>query len=276
MPELPEVQTVVNTLRPIVVGRRISRVHLHRTDIVTPAGCDLGALMTGRQVIDLHRRGKRIVFSFDDGNAMYVHLGMTGRLVAVDKTADRAKHTHMILEFEGTTSASQVRFVDPRRFGGVFWLGKESADGDMGPEPLTMRASQLVERLEVTSRPIKNVLLDQTVLAGVGNIYADESLFAAKIHPLMPADRLSGDDVKRLMNAIKLTLRKAIRHRGSTLRDFVDADGIIGAYQKKHRVYDRKGEPCRVCRTAIERIVLGARSTHYCPTCQPRRGKPLR
>jgi formamidopyrimidine-DNA glycosylase len=143
----------------------------------------------------------------------------------------------------------------------------------MGPEPLLMRPSQLAARLARTTRAIKNVLLDQTVIAGIGNIYADESLFLAAIHPLTPANRLESDQIRRLNRGIKLTLRRALRHRGSTLRDYVDADGVIGAYQKKHRVYDKTGQPCLQCKTPIERIVLVGRSAHFCPHCQPPAGR---
>jgi formamidopyrimidine-DNA glycosylase len=162
-----------------------------------------------------------------------------------------------------------LRFRDPRRFGGIWWLGKDSPAGDMGPEPLLIRAAQLLLRLARTTRAIKNVLLDQTVLAGIGNIYADESLFLAAIHPLTPADQLTEEEVKRLNRAIKLTLRRALRHRGSSVRDYVDGNGVKGDYQKQHRVYDRTGKPCRTCESPIERIVLGGRSTHFCPNCQP-------
>ena len=162
-----------------------------------------------------------------------------------------------------------VRFRDPRRFGGVWWLGRErSHDQGMGPEPLTLRPSQLAGRLARTSRPVKVALLDQSLIAGLGNIYVDESLFRAGIHPLTPAKGLTGQQVARLSRAIKFTLRRAIRHRGSTLRDYRDADGAAGSFQGLHAVYDRADQPCRHCRTPIERIVLGGRSTHFCPACQ--------
>jgi len=295
MPELPEVQTVVDTLRPRLLGRAILSVPMLRQDIVKPIGFDLSAHLTGRHVIDLARRGKRIVFTLDDGNRMYVHLGMTGRLTMEPVDGPVVKHTHAIILIEGrglkaegrmrkngnrasppnsafslqpSAFPQSLRFRDPRRFGGIFWLGTNSAAGDMGPEPLSIRPAQFARRLARTTRAIKNVLLDQTVIAGIGNIYADESLFLAEIHPLAPANELPDGQIKRLTRAIKLTLRRALRHRGSTLRDYVDADGVRGAYQKHHRVYDRAGEPCRSCKTPIERIVLGGRSTHFCPCCQ--------
>ena len=177
-------------------------------------------------------------------------------------------HTHLTLDLD--ESNTQLRFCDPRRFGGVFWLGKSDFAEGMGPEPLSIRPRQLAQLLSRTTRAIKNALLDQSVVAGLGNIYVDESLFAATIHPLIPADQLSLEQITRLNRAIKSTLRRALRHRGSTLRDYRDADGLPGGFQKLHRVYAREGKPCRACKTAIERIVLGGRSTHFCPVCQKR------
>ena len=168
----------------------------------------------------------------------------------------------------------ELRFRDPRRFGGVFWLGCESADRGLGPEPLTLKAQKLAKQLARTRRAIKAALLDQAVIAGIGNIYADEALYLAGIHPLTPANEMSAEQVGRLNRAIKLTLRRAIKARGSTLRDFVDADNAPGGYRSKHQVYDRAGERCRRCKSVIERIVLTGRSTCFCPRCQPAKGPP--
>lgn len=267
MPELPEVQTVVDTLRPRVLGRRIARVRLNRQDIVTPTSFDLASALTGRVIAAAERRGKRIVFGLDSGDRFYVHLGMTGRLTVQSPSAPVPLHTHLVLELG--PKPEEIRFTDPRRFGGIWWLGRtQTPHGDIGPEPLRTRPPQLARRLAKTTRAIKNALLDQKVLAGLGNIYVDESLFAAGIHPLAPANTLSTEKVARLSRAIKSTLRRALRHRGSTFRDYRDADGAPGAFQKLHRVYDREGQPCRKCRTPIQRIVLGGRSTHFCPRCQ--------
>jgi formamidopyrimidine-DNA glycosylase len=266
MPELPEVQTVVDTLRPKMVGKIVRGVALNRSDIVSPGGFDLAASLRGQVIAEIGRRGKKIIFQLGDGNQLYIHLGMTGRLTIENKQAPTLPHTHLVLEL----AEHEVRFRDPRRFGGVFWLGRETAaDENMGPEPLAMRPAQLAKRLARTTRAIKNALLDQTLIAGLGNIYVDESLFRAGIHPLAPANELMIDDIARLNRAIKTTLRRALRHRGSTLRDYLDANGEAGAFQKLHAVYDRAGQPCRHCRTKIERIVLGGRSTCFCPKCQP-------
>jgi formamidopyrimidine-DNA glycosylase len=253
MPELPEVETVVTTLRPKVIGRPIVAVVSVRRDILSPADVDLPARLCGRTVRLVDRRGKRIIFTLDDDNRFYIHLGMTGQVTVVPPGTALAPHTHLELDLGG----ERLRFRDPRRFGGFWWLGREPADAGMGPEPLELRPAELLQRLG-------------RVVAGLGNIYVDEALHAAGIHPLTPADRLTPEEVGRLSRAIKATLRRAIRHRGSTLRDYLDADGAAGGFQRLHRVYDRAGEPCARCQTPIERIVLGGRSTHFCPRCQLR------
>ena len=265
MPELPEVQTVVTTLAPRVLGRRIERVVHVRDDMVTPAGFDLTVTLAGRTIDRLSRRGKRIVFHLDDGHAFFIHLGMTGRLLVEPREAPIEPHTHLRLN---VGDGKELRFRDPRRFGEIRWLGADLGDEKMGPEPLTMRTSDLATRLRKTQRAIKNALMDQSVVAGLGNIYVDESLFDAGIHPLKLANRLTTEQVASLTKSIKKVLRRAIRHRGSTLRDYVDAEGGRGAFQRLHSVYDRAGKPCRRCKMPIKRIVLGGRSTHFCPSCQ--------
>ncbi|HLL88849.1 MAG TPA: bifunctional DNA-formamidopyrimidine glycosylase/DNA-(apurinic or apyrimidinic site) lyase [Tepidisphaeraceae bacterium] len=266
MPELPEVQTVVTTLRPRLLGRTITGLTLHRPDILTPASIDFRAKLVGGKVVAVERRGKRIVFSLSTGDRFYVHLGMTGQLTVTTPDAALATHTHLVVDFG---RQHQLRFRDPRRFGGVWWLGRETpCDERMGPEPLTIRPQQLAKRLATTKRAVKVALLDQRLIAGLGNIYVDEALFAAGIHPLTCCNALTREQIGRLNRSIQATLNRAIHHRGSTLRDYLDADGAAGGFQRLHRVYDRAGEACRRCRTAIERIVLGGRSTHFCPTCQ--------
>ncbi|MGH7179698.1 MAG: bifunctional DNA-formamidopyrimidine glycosylase/DNA-(apurinic or apyrimidinic site) lyase [Tepidisphaeraceae bacterium] len=267
MPELPEVQTVVNTLRPKLLGRVIKTVVVVRSDVIRPRGCNLAAKIRGRTIQDLSRRGKRIVILLANGNRFFAHLGMSGRLTVAARREHVPKHTHLILRFSDGTD--ELRFTDARRFGGIHWLGNESGAADLGPEPLAVRAAQLARRLARTRRAVKSALLDQRVIAGLGNIYVDEALFAARIHPCVRASELSLDQIRRLNRAVKRTLRRALRHRGSTLRDFVDANGAGGAYQKFHRVYARENEPCLVCGAPIQRVVLCGRSSHFCPRCQP-------
>jgi formamidopyrimidine-DNA glycosylase len=275
MPELPEVQTVVSTLAPRVTGARLLHVQLNRTDIVSPMGIDLAGLMEGRTITAVDRRAKRIVFTIDDCDRFYIHLGMSGQLTLEAPGAEVKSHTHLVVTLETGSKLVELRFRDPRRFGGVFWLGSETAEGSLGPEPLTLRAAALAKALARTRRPIKAALLDQQVIAGIGNIYADESLFLAGVHPLTLANALTIEDVARLNRGIKRVLRRAIAARGSTLRDYVNADKAPGEYRAKHQVYGRVGEPCRTCKTAIERIVLTGRSTCFCPRCQkaPRAGR---
>ena len=266
MPELPEVQTVVTTLSSHVVGKKIRKVLHVRRDMITPDGFDFAAAIKGRTIESLTRRGKRIVFALDDANRFFIHLGMSGKLTAESAKAPILPHTHLIVDLG---QSRQLRFRDPRRFGEIRWLGPTVGDEKMGPEPLAMRVSQLAAKLKKTKRAIKNALMDQNVIAGLGNIYVDESLFAAGINPLTLASDLDEDAIRRLTKSIKSTLRRAIRHRGSTLRDYVDANGAAGRFKRLHRVYGRKGEPCAKCKTPIERIVLGGRSTCFCPRCQP-------
>ena len=268
MPELPEVQTVVNTLQPHAAGQRIVRVELRRRDVLTPRGIDLSAKLSGHQIQSITRRGKRIVFLLDTGHRFYIHLGMSGQLTVHPPTAAALPHTHLVLRLSNTL---HLRFRDPRRFGGIFWLGDQPPADNMGPEPLTLRTAQLEKLLSQSRRPIKSALLDQSLVAGLGNIYVDESLFAAGIHPLTLAADLSPDQIARLNRSIKTTLRRAIQLGGSSLRDYFDADGRPGGFQHRHRVYHRDRQPCIRCKQIIEKITLAGRSTHFCPECQPRR-----
>lgn len=270
MPELPEVQTVVDTLRrALTAGRTVQVVSHLRQDMLRGCDASFPRKLAGRSIEDVSRRGKRIILRLDDGNRFYVHLGMTGRLTVDLPAAPPRAHTHLVVRL---LDGREIRFVDPRRFGAIVWLGTEQTDDSrLGPEPLTMVAADLASRLAQTRRAVKTALLDQRLIAGIGNIYADEALFAAGIHPIARASRLTDAQVQRLARTIKQVLRRAIRHGGSTLRDYVDANGAGGRFQLLHRVYDREGKPCARCGSAIRRIVLGGRSTHFCPTCQKRR-----
>jgi formamidopyrimidine-DNA glycosylase len=264
MPELPEVQSVVTTLAPLATGAQIVRVPHIRADMVTPTGFDLAAAIAERSIRRISRRGKRIVFWLDDGNRFYIHLGMTGRLTHERPSDPIKKHTHFIADL---STGGQLRLVDPRRFGALVWLGA-ARDTAIGPEPLSLRPSELAKRLSRTQRAVKAALLDQVLIAGLGNIYVDESLHLAGIHPLTPANQIDRDAVGRLNRAIKRVLRHAIRSGGSSIRDYVNALGEKGGFQKSHRVYDRAGQPCKKCKVPIVRIIVGGRSTHFCTDCQ--------
>lgn len=269
MPELPEVHTVVETLRPAILGRLVQRFDLLRDDFAQPAGHNWVLSTSGRRIAKIERRAKRIIISLDNASAFFAHLGMTGRLTFGPSDRPRAPHTHVVIGFEH----GEVHFSDPRRFGGLVWLGGARCDEGLGPEPLSLRARELGRRLAGTKRAIKSALLDQELIAGLGNIYVDEALFRAGIHPMRRADRLDCRSVVQLNLAIKAVLRKAIRHRGSTLRNYVDANGKAGSFRQLHVVYGCEGKPCVNCGRRIRRIVLGGRSTHYCPTCQPRNSR---
>lgn len=271
MPELPEVQTIVDTIRPHLINSEILDVTIHRADVLNPPTFCWSQLV-GCRFSEIGRRGKKIIFTLHTGERFVIHLGMTGRLTIEPPAKPNRPHTHLVFR----VGDIEVRFSDPRRFGGVWWLGRDTSPDDrMGPEPLDLRTATLQRQLSRTRRPIKNALLDQKVIAGLGNIYVDESLHAAGIHPLTLASDLSPAAIARLNIAIKQTLQKALRHRGSTLRDYRDANGNTGSFQKLHRVYARTGQPCHTCKTKIEKIVLGGRSTHFCSKCQPPRAGVL-
>jgi formamidopyrimidine-DNA glycosylase len=273
MPELPEVEIIVRTLRPRAINARITSADLLRADIVEPPGTDLAQLLTGHRVIAIDRRGKRIVVTLEPAGQLVIHLGMTGRLTLHPIAAPRRPHTHLVLQLTSASSRHarfEIHFSDPRRFGGIRWLAKgEAPDAGLGPEPLTITPTTLAQTLSHTRRPIKSALLDQRLIAGLGNIYVDESLFRAGIHPLTPANTLSPDQIQAVRSAVISTLRQAINHRGSTLRDYVDAAGGKGSFQKLHNVYGKSSQPCPKCRSTIQRLVLSGRSTCYCPRCQP-------
>lgn len=270
MPELPEVQTVVNTLLPRVLNAHITQAQLLHAGIVRPAGTDLPRHLRGRRIIAIDRRGKRIVVALQPAGRLLIHLGMTGRLTVRPVGAERRLHTHMVLHLARPHAAPlEVHFCDPRRFGYLRWLHEdEQADAGLGPEPLNITTADLAQRLSRTARPVKAALMDQRVIAGLGNIYVDESLFLAHIHPLTPCKRLSVAQARSLRRAIVRTLQQAIESHGSTVRDYADAAGASGWFQHHHKVYGKATQPCTRCRTPIVRIVVGGRSTCYCPACQ--------
>ncbi len=273
MPELPEVETVVRTLRPALCGRTITGVRAgpfaRRLRLPwKPAWRDR---LASRRILGVRRRGKWIIVDLKGGEALLFHLGMTGRLRVVLRQSEWAKHAH--LGFALVPGEAELRFEDVRRFGAVRVLptgelGDFFSDAKLGLEPDAFSSGWLFERLRGTRRCVKAVLLDQRVIAGVGNIYADESLFEAKLHPARLACDVSLTEADGLRRAIVRVLRRAIEKHGSTIRDYVDGNGQSGGYQHEFRVYDRTGQPCPRCRTPIARIRLAGRSTHFCPQCQ--------
>jgi len=276
MPELPEVQTVVRTLAPHLVGRTFARINHLRADIVAPEGIDLANLLTGRRVKAIARRGKKILIRLDTDATLCIHLGMTGRLTIERSEAQILPHTHLIAGLSGTSHiySSQLRFRDPRRFGGVWWIGRDPDDTAIGPEPLSLRPAGLLRRLGKTTRPMKAALLDQRVVAGLGNIYVSEALFRAGLSPKRMACTVQGDRAEKLAAAVKAVLTDAIAAGGSSLRDYVQADGELGYFQKQWRVYEREGKACWRCNCdvaktkGVKRITQSGRSTYFCPRKQ--------
>jgi len=262
MPELPEVETVVRTVAPRLTGRRILSAEFH-SRFVTPGNRKaLAARLTGRRVENVHRRGKFIVMSLDQGT-LAVHLGMTGRLLV---SGQRSEHTYGVLILED----GQILYDDPRQFGRIEWsAGPPKRIARLGPEPLEIGLEEFRKRLKRRAR-VKPLLLNQTFLAGLGNIYADESLFKAGVHPLAMAARLTSARAARLHQAIQDTLSEAVAMGGSSVSDYVDANGERGWFQIQHRVYGREGEPCRICATPIRKTIVAQRGTHFCPKCQRR------
>ncbi|MDE3186016.1 MAG: DNA-formamidopyrimidine glycosylase [Acidobacteriota bacterium] len=275
MPELPEVETIAQGVDARVRGDRIAEVWFgsHREPFKTSPRRQARGL-EGRLILTVHRTGKHIVCELGEGSAessvqaqWIVHLGMTGRLLVTTPESPVAAHTHARLTL---ASGRELRFVDPRRFGRLEYRDLHRDPGFSGPgaEPLTIGPEEFAALFRGRRLAIKAALLNQKLLAGVGNIYADESLFRAGLRPRRMAGRLTRAELERLRQALREVLTHAIQLGGSSVSDYVDANGVRGFFQLEHRVYQRTGEPCRVCRTPIRRIVVAGRSTHFCPECQ--------
>jgi len=260
VPELPEVETVVRSLAPHLTGRKIVSAAFS-SKFVTPGNRKkLAQKVAGRSIQSIRRRGKFILMTLDKGT-LAVHLGMTGKLL-VD--AAKSPHTHGIF----TLDRGVLLYDDPRQFGRIEW--SPSRVNKLGPEPLEIGLEEFMARLKQRKTKIKPLLLNQTFLAGLGNIYVDEALFLSGIHPLAIASRLKAERAARLHQAIRDVLTLAIEHRGSSISDYVDADGGRGNFQLLHKAYGRDGEACINCGTPIQKITVGQRGTHFCPKCQKR------
>jgi formamidopyrimidine-DNA glycosylase len=267
MPELPEVETTLRGLERVLHGRRIERVEARRPDLRRALPVDLGQRLTGATVVGLARRAKYGLIDTDRGDTLVFHLGMSGHW-RIDP-ADIGKHDHFLLE---TGEGRRLALNDARRFGSLDLvrtdeLAKWPPFKALGPEPLETDARELKRRLAGRSAPIKLLLLDQRIVAGLGNIYVCEALHRAGIHPARAGGSISLERLKRLVPAIHDVLAEAIAAGGSTLRDFASPDGELGYFSKSFSVYDREGAPC-ACGGTVRRIVQGGRSTFYCPRCQ--------
>ena len=275
MPELPEVETTASDLRPQLVGAQITGVHvLWPRTIAAPDLPLFSALVAGQRIAGVGRRGKFLILGLASGDSLLVHLRMTGGLF-VESCLTPAPADRYARAWFDLAGGRRLVFSDLRKFGRI-WLVESAAEvlGGLGPEPLSPEFTPqvLAEGLRRRRVAIKPLLLNQAVVAGLGNIYADEALFLAGIHPLRPAAELTDDEVQRLHAAIRQVLSEAIGERGTTLRDFRPPNGGKGNYQEKRRVYGLKGEPCLTCGAPIQRLVIAQRSAHFCPHCQPADG----
>lgn len=286
MPELPEVETVRRGLEPAMTGHVISKAEVFRPDLRWPFPENMANRLTGATVLQLRRRSKYILCDLSTQETLLIHLGMSGRMtiqapsgntelgIFARPIAPREKHDHVVFTMD---SGAVIAFNDPRRFGAMDLLPLESADHhkllrNIGPEPLGNQfdADYLFERLQTKSSPIKTVLLDQNVVAGLGNIYVCEVLWRAGISPIRKANKIARKRSDTLVPAIRRVLEQAIEAGGSSLRDHRQVDGELGYFQHSFNVYGREGDPCRneTCVATIKRIVQSGRSSFYCPTCQ--------
>lgn len=273
MPELPEVETIARELDERVTGRTLGEVAALRDDILHGDDVSPKRVLPGRTIDRVWRRAKRVMIDLRGGGHLVFHLGMSGRLTIEPRANPPLPHTHFRVSLRGTHD--EIRFCDPRRFGGVWIIGAEGgapqrgrALGPLGLEPLSEPIAALRRTLD-RERQIKALLLDQTVIAGLGNIYCDEALHAARIHPLARSSQLKDDEARGLIREIRAVLRRAIRFRGSTLVDYRTPGGAPGSFQRRHKVYGREGEPCRTCAARIVRTIVAGRSSFWCPSCQP-------
>ena len=283
MPELPEVETVARGLQASVAGRRVLSVLLRKTDFIDDPAL-IERELPGKRIGRVERYGKFMLLELDEaapaaggeessrsprGAALLVHLGMTGNLAPHFAGQQTEKHTHVCFLLD---DGRELRYTDARRFGRMAYLSGETLAAELqrfGADPLEVSREEFAARIASSRARIKALLLDQTVLRGVGNIYADESLWRARIHPATPGSRLNPQQTERLRKALKAILLRAIQMRGSTISDFVDSNGESGEYQQHHRAYGREGRKCYRCGSRIERVTLAGRSSHFCPGCQP-------
>ena len=272
MPELPEVETVCRSLRPHLIGRRIERVEVLQPRLRTTVAPDLPARLRGKTIAAVARRAKYILIHLEGNTVWLFHLGMSGKLIHVERSSPKRKHDHIIVALDGGT---ELRYHDPRRFGLSLVVNQDQLGSlpqlrRLGPDPLDAEFSgaRLYASTRASERRIRDLLLDQQVIAGLGNIYANEILFRVGVRPTTRAWRLTRRQVAAIAATTPKLLRDAIRWCGTSFSDYRDADDKRGEFQNHLRVYDREGELCRKCRAGIKRVALGNRSAFYCPVCQ--------
>ena len=273
LPELPEVETTARSLRPRLVGLRVLDVSGIDWPRMFPntTETDLQSTLCGKRVVSVDRRGKYLLVELDGDTWLAVHRKMSGNLLFQNRDTPLAPHTHLVIDLD---SGTQLRFVDTRKFGRVYLFHSREERDDflaerLGPDSLVeLDAEVLAAKLRGRKGRLKSLLLDQAFLAGVGNLYADEALWEAQLHPLRPADSLSHAEVERLATAIRNVLTLGIERRGTSFSTYLDSDGSQGENQDYLNAYGREGQPCPRCGTPIRRILIGERSSHFCPHCQ--------
>lgn len=275
MPELPEVETIVRGLKRQIKGEAITGIKVLFSKMVEPPPPHFDTALTNVVVRDVERRGKMILIQVSGNRTLLVHLGMTGKLMVLPSISPLEKHTHVIFEL-GPEKRLHMRYMDIRRFGRVVLMETSSVSPylegkNLGREPLVLNEEMFFELLSQRRGGIKALLLNQSMVCGIGNIYADEILHRAHIHPRQEVAGLSPSERRRLYRAMVDVLTEAINKRGSSISDFLDTEGNKGDFQNHHRVYGRKGRSCVSCGTEIVREIVAGRSTHFCPLCQPLR-----
>jgi formamidopyrimidine-DNA glycosylase len=271
MPELPEVETIVRGLRPQLIGKKIRFIRVRSDHVLTGSPRGFRRVLEGAIIREIGRKGKFILITCDQEIRLITHLRMTGQFLLAPRERVVDPHTHVLFDLEPGTD--QLRYRDVRKFGRLAAVARGtpaiSLLQDLGPDALEISAATLFRNLQQKKRAIKPLLLDQTFLSGLGNIYVDESLYRAGIHPLTRADTLNRDQARLLHRHMRQILRQAIRAKGTTVSDYRGPEGIVGGFQRFLRVYDRSGDPCRICGQTIQKTRVGGRGTHTCPGCQP-------
>ncbi len=271
MPELPEAYTIARYLDKRLRNRSLQELCILRKDVIRKGAGTIRKELPGRTVKSIFAYGKIVVIELTDRRWLYFRLGMTGQLYLADTNRPVEKHTHLVACFRG--NSNELRFRDTRRFGGIYFERfvdepELAFHRNIGPDALAVSEGEFLQILGSSRAAVKSFLLDQKHLAGLGNIYIDESLFAARIHPLEPAGYLSSKRARALYRKMRKILIEAIRCGGSSINDYLQADGRPGNFQIRHRVYRRTGQRCHRCESVIERIVVSGRSTHFCSACQ--------
>ncbi len=271
MPELPEVETVVRALRQTIIGQTITGVDINNSDRIFPDKNEFAALLHGKKFEGVKRRGKNILIDLSGGHTLWVHLKMTGHFYYLPITDPIAKHDHIV--FHLNNNGHNLRFNDYRRFGRLRIyrtdeIMQQKGLVELGPEPLEITSEEFVNLLSSRRRMIKPALMDQYFIVGIGNIYADESLYRTRIHPRRLTNSVSKPKLRELHGHIQKILKRAIKMMGTSVDTFAGVNGQPGKYQKYLQVYGREGEPCAKCGQAVRREKIGSRSAHYCPRCQ--------